>query len=148
MKPDIIIVGTAHISDKSIEEVRSTIDQEKPNVVAVELCPRRYQSLKDEIPKEPSIKDILNGGYLLLVQWLLAWVQKKIASEKGAKPGAEMLSAIEKAEETGARVALIDRDIGITLRRFWDRMTFFEKIRMFFAMISSSLWEGEEIDMI
>lgn len=147
MKPDLILIGTAHISDKSIEEVRSTIDQEKPNVVAVELCPRRYKALKGEIQKEPSIKDILHGGYLLMVQWLLAWTQKKIASEKGAEPGAEMLSAIEKAEEAGARVALIDRDIGITLRRFWSRMTFFEKLRMFSALISSSLGEGEEIDM-
>lgn len=147
MKPDIILIGTAHISDKSIDEVRSTIDQEKPNVVAVELCSRRYKALKGEIQKEPSIKDILRGGYLLLVQWLLAWTQNKIASEKGAEPGAEMISAIEKAEETGARVALIDRDIGITLRRFWSRMTFFEKLRMFSALISSSLGVGEEIDM-
>ncbi|MDI6860196.1 MAG: TraB/GumN family protein, partial [Methanocellales archaeon] len=51
MKPEIIIIGTAHVSDKSIEEVRSTIEREKPNVVAVELCPRRYQALKGEIPK-------------------------------------------------------------------------------------------------
>ncbi|NYT00525.1 MAG: TraB/GumN family protein [Methanocellales archaeon] len=147
MNPDIILIGTAHISDKSINEVRSTIDQEKPNVVAVELCPRRYKALKGEIQKEPSIKDILRGGYLLLVQWLLAWTQKKIASDKGGEPGAEMLFAIEKAEETGARVALIDRDIDITLRRFWSRMTFFEKLRMFSALINSSLGDGEEIDM-
>ncbi|MDI6902296.1 MAG: TraB/GumN family protein [Methanocellales archaeon] len=146
MKPEIIIIGTAHVSDKSIEEVRSTIEREKPNVVAVELCPRRYQALKGEIPKEPSIKDILHEGYFFLVQWLLAWVQKKIASERGIEPGAEMISAMEKAEEIGAKIALIDRDIGITLRRFWSRMTFFEKIRTFFALISALLG-GEEIDM-
>ncbi len=147
MNPDIIIIGTAHISNKSTEEVRSTIDRERPNVVAVELCPKRYKALKGEIQTEPSIKDILHRGHLLLVQWLLAWIQNKIASEKGVKPGAEMISAIEIAKETGASVALIDRDIGITLRRFWSRMTFFERIRMFFALISASLGGGEEIDM-
>ncbi|HIH36612.1 MAG TPA: TraB/GumN family protein [Methanocellales archaeon] len=147
MNPDIIIIGTAHVSDKSIEEVRSTIDREKPNVVAVELCPRRYKALKGEMQTEPLIKDVLNGGYLLLVQWLLAWIQTKIASEKGVEPGAEMKSAIEIAEKTGASIALIDRDIGITLRRFWSRMTFFERIRMFFALISASFGERKEIDM-
>ncbi|MDD2777957.1 MAG: TraB/GumN family protein [Methanocellales archaeon] len=147
MNPDIIIIGTAHVSAKSIEEVRSTIDREKPNVVAVELCPRRYKALKGEMQTEPLIKDILHGGYLLLVQWLLAWIQNKIASDKGLEPGAEMISAIEAAEATGASLALIDRDIGITLRRFWSRMTFFVRIRMFFALISASLGAGEEIDI-
>ena len=59
--------------------------------------------------------------YYYLVHWLLAYVQKKIGDDMGVKPGAEMLSAIEEAEASGARVALIDRDIQVTLQRFWGR---------------------------
>ena len=48
----------------------------------------------------------------------------------GVKPGSEMISAIEEARNIGAEVALIDRDIEVTLQRFWGKMKFLEKIRM------------------
>ncbi|KCZ71373.1 putative PrgY-like protein, pheromone shutdown like protein [Candidatus Methanoperedens nitroreducens] len=56
-------------------------------------------------------------------------LQKKIGADQGTKPGTEMLSAIEKAEKTGAHVALIDRDFQVTLERFWNKMSFFEKLK-------------------
>jgi len=59
-----------------------------------------------------------------------------------------MLSAIEKAEKTGARVALIDRDIQVTLERFWNKMSFFEKMKLFGSLVGASLGFGtEEIDV-
>jgi len=151
MNDRIIIVGTAHISDKSIAEVDSVIAHEKPNIVAVELCPRRYQALKGNSPvRELSIKDLLKGEgpYFFLAQWLLAWTQKKIGADIGIKPGAEMLAAINKAEEIGAKIALVDRDIRVTLQRFWSRMGVVEKLKMFFAFISTFIGFGkEEIDI-
>ena len=77
----IIIVGTAHVSEKSVNEVKDTIEREKPDIVAVELCKSRYDSLKGEVKdSEIPIKDILRGGkiYYFLVHLLLAYVQKKI----------------------------------------------------------------------
>ncbi|MDO9096917.1 MAG: TraB/GumN family protein, partial [Candidatus Methanoperedens sp.] len=80
--------------------------------------------------------------------WFLAYVQKKIGTDAGVKPGAEMLAAIEKAEKTGARVALIDRDIQITLGRFWNKMSIFEKLKLSFSLLGASLGFGaKEIDM-
>ncbi len=149
--PRIILIGTAHVSEKSIAEVNSVIEREKPDIVAVELDKGRFQALKgQEEVKEINIKELLSGGkfYYFLLHWLLSYVQKKIGNDTGVKPGAEMLSAIELAEKTGARVALIDRDIQITLGRFWNKMSFFEKLKLFGSLIGASFGIGtKEIDI-
>lgn len=141
----IIIVGTAHVSEKSVNEVISTIEREKPDIVAVELCKGRYDSLKGEVKdSEIPIKDILSGGkiYYFLVHLLLAYVQKKIGDEMGVQPGAEMISAIDAAEANGAKIALVDRDIQLTLQRFWSKMGFFEKLNIVVTLIASALGIG------
>ncbi|MGB8218256.1 MAG: TraB/GumN family protein [Candidatus Methanoperedens sp.] len=147
----VTIVGTAHVSEKSIAEVNQIIEREKPDIVAVELDRGRYHALKgEEEVREINVKDLLSGGKFnyFLLQWLLAFVQKKIGADMGVKPGAEMLAAIETAEKSGARVALIDRDIQITLGRFWSKMSFFEKLKLFGSLIGATLGFGtEEIDI-
>ncbi|MHC1636233.1 MAG: TraB/GumN family protein [Candidatus Methanospirareceae archaeon] len=153
---NLILVGTGHILEKSIREVERVIEREKPDIVAVELCESRYRALKGDIG-EISIREALSSEnvFLLLIHWLLAYVQRKMGAELGVEPGAEMLAAIKKAEEEGCEVVLIDRDIGVTMRRFWEKMKFFEKIKMlfslFFAIANISIgWrkgKGEKIDI-
>ena len=124
---EIIIVGTAHVSEKSVQEVVSKIEEVRPDIVAVELCPARYRALTgQEEDKEIKISELLSGGRLsfFLVQLFLGYIQRKIGDEMGVKPGSEMLAAIEAAKRTGARVALVDRDVGITIQRFWAAMGF------------------------
>lgn len=147
----IVLVGTAHVSDKSVAEVNEVIEREKPDIVAVELDGARYRALKgeDEV-REINIKELLSGGkfYHFIIHWLLAYVQKKIGADVGVKPGAEMISAIEKAEKINARVALIDRDIQLTLARFWNKMSFFEKLKLFGSLAAASLGSGaKDIDI-
>jgi pheromone shutdown-related protein TraB len=148
---EIIIVGTAHVSEKSVQEVTKTIEDTRPDIVAVELCPARYRSLTgQEEEKEIKISELLSGGklYYLLVQWFLAYIQKKIGSELGVKPGSEMLAAIETAQKVGARVALVDRDVGITIQRFWSAMGIADKVRLITSLIPAALgWGDEEIDV-
>ncbi len=146
--PEIHVVGTAHISEESIEEVRRTIEAERPDVVAVELCPSRYHALTHPEQQSASVRDILSSGrlYQFLVHWLLAYVQNKLGSEVGVKPGSEMLSAIETAQRVGASVALVDRDINITIARFWSRMRLIEKLRMLIALLGITTGD-EEINL-
>lgn len=148
---EIVVVGTAHVSEKSVQEVTSAIEEKKPDIVAVELCPARYKSLTgQEEEKEIKISELLSGGklYFFLVQWFLAYIQKKIGDEMGVKPGSEMLAAIETAKRTGARVALVDRDVGITIQRFWSAMGFLDKVRLIGSLIPAALgWGEEEIDI-
>ncbi|MEM2124506.1 MAG: TraB/GumN family protein, partial [Methanolinea sp.] len=73
----------------------------------------------------------------VLVQWILAYLQRRIGLDMGVEPGAEMKAAIEEAEARNIPVALIDRDIGITLRRFWRSLSFLEKARLLYALAAS-----------
>ncbi len=148
-KPGIILIGTAHVSNKSVEEVKETIARERPDIVAIELCPGRFAALKGET-SDLSAKDILKGGNmtLFLVHSLLAYMQNKIGSEMDVKPGSEMIAAIDAAEGLGLEIALVDRDINVTLQRFIGKMGFFEKFKMLSALVGSLFgFGGTEIDI-
>jgi pheromone shutdown protein TraB len=45
---EIILVGTAHVSEESADLVARVIEEEKPETVAVELCQSRYQAMTDK----------------------------------------------------------------------------------------------------
>lgn len=147
---EIKIVGTAHVSQKSVEEVQSAIEEFKPDVVAIELDPARFSALKKQA-RDPTVDDVLEvkNFHPLLVQWLLSYLQRKIGVDVGVEPGAEMKFAIEAAESHNIPVALVDRDIRLTLLRFWKSLGFIEKLKMFYALIISiaEVDNGQEIDI-
>lgn len=149
------IIGTAHVSEKSIEEVKETILETKPDVVAVELDLNRYHNLKNEASgqkqdKEFNIREIIKNDQLtmFMVSSFLSYMQKKIGDDVGVKPGAEMLAAIEAAEEVSAHVALIDRDIQITLKRALNQMSFWEKAKFAYGLIASFFTSDEDLEDI
>jgi len=128
----ITIVGTAHVSQKSVEEVEETIAAENPDIVAVELDEGRYRQMQGEEPEDLDASDLLKGNtvFQFLAYWMLSYVQTRLGDQFDVKPGADMMAAIETAEEHGIDVALVDRDIQQTIQRFWARMTIREKLRM------------------
>ncbi|UCD77669.1 MAG: TraB/GumN family protein [Desulfobacterales bacterium] len=143
----VVLVGTAHVSKESAQEVEQIIREEKPDTVCVELCPSRYQSIRQkERWQETDIIKIIKEkkSFLLLSNLLLASFQKRIAKKFDIKPGAEMIKAIETAEEVGAEIHLADRDIRTTLARTWRAMGLWSKVKLMFQMILS-LGEVEEI---
>lgn len=147
---EIRIIGTAHVSQHSVDEVRTAIEEYKPDIVAIELDPSRFAALKKQA-RDPTVNDVLEVKNFnsLLVQWLLAYLQRKIGFDVGVEPGAEMKIAIGEAERLGIPIALVDRDIRVTLLRFWNSLGFFEKIKMFWALIVSiaEVDNGEKIDI-
>jgi pheromone shutdown-related protein TraB len=147
---EIRIIGTAHVSQQSVDEVRTAIEEFKPDVVAIELDTARYTAVKKQA-RDPSVDDVLEVKNFnsLLVQWLLAYLQRKIGIDVGVEPGAEMKIAITEAEQRNIPLALVDRDIRLTLLRFWSSLGFFEKIKMFWALIVSiaEVDNGKEIDI-
>jgi pheromone shutdown-related protein TraB len=147
------IIGTAHVSQESVEEVKKVIIEDQPDVVAVELDATRYQNLlneRDGVVEDKDIKmrEILKGDQLtlFLVSGFLSYIQKKIGEDMGVKPGSEMLAAIEAAEEVGARVVLIDRDIRITLKRALNHMNFWEKAKFVYSIVASFFSKDETIE--
>jgi pheromone shutdown-related protein TraB len=143
----IILVGTAHVSRESAQQVGQVIEEEKPVTVCIELCQARYQSMQQkERWQETDIIKIIKEkkSFLLLSNLLLASFQKRIAKKFDIVPGAEMIKAIETAEAVGAEIYLADRDIRTTLARTWRAMGWWSKIKLMFQLILS-LTEVEEI---
>ncbi len=145
---NVVIVGTAHILDKSIAEVKEAIAREQPDVVALELDAARLNALLGQV-KEVPLREVLKSGklYLLLAHWLLATLQRKLGAEVGVEPGAEMKAAYEEAMKAGARIALIDREVGVTFQRLFAEMGVREKLRLFRALLGSFAGRGEEVDL-
>jgi len=143
----VLLIGTAHVSKESVTLVKSVIEQETPDTVAVELCPSRFQTIKqrDQWQEMDIIKVIKEKkAFLLLANFMLASFQKRIAAKLDIKPGAEMVQAIESGEAAGADIHLADRDIRVTLSRTWRTMGLWAKIKLLFQLILS-LGEVEDI---
>jgi pheromone shutdown-related protein TraB len=143
---EIVIVGTAHISEKSVEEVKEAIAKEKPDVVGVELCSQRLAQLRaGKKWQETNISEIIKTGrtYIFLLNLLLSSIQRKLGLKVGVKPGAEMLIAMKTAQENDLPVALLDRNVSITLKRALSMTSFMEKIRLVFAVLAGFFVEEE-----
>ncbi len=137
---EIILIGTAHVSQKSVEEVKEVIEKEIPDTVCIELCHSRYQSIidKDRWKNTDVIKIIKEGkALILLINLILSSYQKKLAKQFGIKPGQEMIQGIESAKEIGADLCLADRNIHTTMMRLWRGLGFFGKIKLLFQIILS-----------
>ncbi len=149
------IIGTAHVSDKSIEEVKAAILEIEPNLVAVELDLARYNNLLNEKMGGDPKKDVKVGELIkndqltiFIVSKFLSYMQKRIGEDVGVKPGSEMMAAIEAADKVRARVVLIDRDIQITLKRALNQMSLWEKIKFASGLVGSIFSRGEVVDDI
>ncbi len=132
----ITIVGTSHIAPESLERVKRVITEKKPDFVAVELDKKRLHALMQESPQGASWRDIKRVGFK---GWLFAvigsWATRKLGSQVGVSPGSEMVEAVKTAKSAGSKIALIDQDIEITLRRFSNAITWKEKWRFFVDIV-------------
>ena len=137
---EIVLVGTAHVSQESSDLVAAVIEAERPDTVSVELCASRYQSirLKDQWQNMDIVKVITEKKtFLLLSNLILSAFQKRIAAKLDVVPGAEMIRAIEAADVSGAAIHLADREIRVTLSRAWKAMTFWEKNKLLYHLLLS-----------
>jgi len=145
----IVLVGTAHISKESIILVEETIEKEKPDVIGVELDKERLeQLLSGKKWEQTNIIDVIKTGktYLFLLNILLSNMQKQLGKSVGISPGAEMLIAVKKAQETKTPLQLLDRDIRITLKRAFNVMSLKEKLKLGGTLLAGFFGKGEKID--
>jgi len=145
---EILLIGTAHISEASVQTVREAIACEAPDTVCVELDAQRLQSLRNPRHWESlNLIQILRQGQapFLLANLALSAFQKRMGLQTGVKPGAELLAAADSAEAAGKQVCLVDRDIRTTLLRAWRTAGFWKKMSLA-ATLLASLFEKQEID--
>jgi pheromone shutdown-related protein TraB len=135
------LIGTAHVSRESIEEVKKVIHEEKPDVVCVELDQGRYNSLfqTDNWEKLNLSKVFKEGkGFLLIANLVMSSFQRRLGNQLGVKPGEEMKAAIETAKELGIQHSLCDREVHTTLRRAWAYCGLWSKCKLLASLLASA----------
>ena len=136
---EIILIPTAHVSQESAKLVRETVEEEKPDSICIELDEQRYKNLKNpDAWKNTNIIDIIKQKKvtLLIANLILSSYQKNIAKKLKTKPGQEMIEGMKASEEFGINLVLADRSIQTTFMRIWRKMGFFERIKLFFSLMS------------
>lgn len=144
----IHLLGTAHVSRKSVEEVERVIREVRPDTVCVELDEGRYKMLLDtKAWRELDVFQVIRQKRVLFLMSSLALgaYQRRMGEKLGVSPGAELLAAVHTAEEVGAEVVLADRDVQATLKRTWANLSFWDKVHMSAGLVSAP-FAVEEID--
>lgn len=135
---NLTLIGTSHIAIESIKEVEDVINKLKPELVALELDKARFRGLMSEEKQKLRLSDIFRIGIKGYIFSLIgAYVEKKLGNIVGVNPGDEMKKAAYSARTIGAKIALIDQRIDITLNRFSKSLTWKEKFRFLEDIIIS-----------
>lgn len=152
---ELILIGTAHVSKKSAEQVKEVIDTERPDSVCVELDEQRYKAIMNRnLWKEMDIFKVIKEkkATFLLMNLVISSFQKRLAKQFGIKPGQEMIQGIESAKETGAKLVLADRNIQVTFARIWHGIGLWGKAKLlfliFFSIFNNESFSEEELEKL
>jgi pheromone shutdown-related protein TraB len=144
----IILVGTAHVSQESVDLVNMVIEQEQPDSICLELDERRYQALTQQRQwQSPDLKTIIRNKQLpsLMFNLLISAYQKKLGNKLGITPGAELQMAAKMAKKLHIPISLCDRDVRITLKRAWQATPFLQKGYLLVSLMYCLLLGNSEI---
>ncbi|RPE81727.1 TraB/GumN family protein [Vulcaniibacterium tengchongense] len=127
------LLGTAHVSQASVEAVRDAIGSGAYDAVAVELDPQRLQALTDpDALSRLDLIQVLRTGKtaLFAANLALAAYQRRLAEQLGIEPGAELKRAVLEARQRDLPVHLIDRDVGLTFKRASSRLGWWGRAKL------------------
>ena len=137
---NLVFLGTSHIAKQSLEEVKKLIEEEKPDIIALELDKYRLPALMSKAPRKIELRIIRQIGLKgFLFSLFGAWAERKLGKLVGVAPGSEMRQAVKIAKREGIKLALVDQDIKITLQRLSKSLTWKEKWN-FLADIARALF--------
>jgi pheromone shutdown protein TraB len=146
----IHLVGTAHFSKSSQEDVHRVIRATQPDIVMIELCASRLSilSMDDQtllreaknLDRERIISLIRESGLAQgILHVLLLSTSAYITRQLGMAPGGEFRAAYEGSLKVPCcRLTLGDRPIQITFQRALGALGIFQKIRLFYHLILSN----------
>ncbi|WP_280550313.1 MULTISPECIES: TraB/GumN family protein [unclassified Halomonas] len=136
------LLGTAHVSAESAADVRALIRSGEFDAVAIELCDSRHHSLTNpDALGEQDLFQIFRQGKAGMVAASLALgaFQQRVAEQSGIEPGAEMRAALEESRDASLPLLLIDRDVGITLKRIYHNVPWWQRFSLFSGLLGSVL---------
>lgn len=143
----IWLVGTAHVSQRSVDLVREVIERERPDIVCIELDAGRYEALSQEKRfAEQDLREVMRKKQLatLMLNLILASYQRRLGLKLGVAPGSELLEAARVADRLGIPIALCDREVRITLRRAWRSISWWQRVALL-AELASSVFESPDV---
>jgi len=144
---EITLIGTAHVSQLSVEMVEERIATGNYDCVAVELCSPRLENITNRAWwKNLDIYQVFRKkkAGLLLINLALTAYQKRLAERIGVEAGKEMMRAVELSYEKNLRLEVIDRNISTTLHRLVTEVSFWQKMKIVGGLIAG-VFVGEEI---
>ncbi len=142
-----VFLGTSHIAKQSLEEVKSSIEKETPDLIALELDQKRLQALMSRAPKKLDFRIIRSIGLKGFIFSLIgAWAEKKLGKIAGVAPGSEMKQAARIAKKKKIGLALVDQDIETTLRRLSGSITWKEKLNFLVDILTAVFTRKNELE--
>ncbi len=144
---EYVLLGTAHVSRVSADAVRAILERESFDAVAVELCEPRFQAMRDpDALRKLDLFQVIRQGKvgLIAANLALSAFQRRLAEQFGIEPGAEMKAAIDGADARQLPVWLIDREIGVTLKRAYRSVGFFDRLSIV-GGLGASLLTREDV---
>lgn len=144
---EIYLIGTAHVSHTSRQDVKECIEEVHPDSICIELDEERYEAFNN--PKRWEDTDIIQvikqnkTGYML-ANLILSAYQRRIAKKMDVQAGQEMIQGMESAKETGAKLVLVDRNIQTTFKRIYRKHSFFQKLKLITSLVMS-IFDDEDI---
>ncbi|HEX5755627.1 MAG TPA: TraB/GumN family protein [Arenimonas sp.] len=142
------LLGTAHVSQASVDAVNGALADGRFDSIAVELDEHRHRAIAepDALAKLDLFQIIREGKTgLVAANLALAAYQRRLAEQLGVEPGAELKAAAIGARQRGLHLALVDREVGITLRRAWHSLGFWSRIQMLTGLVTS-LFVDEKVE--
>lgn len=144
---NVIIIGTSHIAKQSLKEVRNTIKEEKPDIIALELDAKRLYAMMNKKKEKINFYNIFRVGINGFIFSLIgAWVEKKLGEVVGVAPGEEMKTAIRFAKKNKIQIKLIDQDIEVTLKKLSQAITFKDKWHFVIDIVKAVVFRKKEVD--
>lgn len=144
---EIWLVGTAHVSQRSVDLVRAVIERERPDVVCIELDHGRHEALSQEKRfAEQDLREVMRKKQIatLMLNLILASYQRRLGLKLGVAPGSELLEAARVAERLGIPIALCDREVRVTLRRAWRSISWWQRVRLL-SELAASVVESPDV---
>ena len=152
---NITILGTAHVSRASADKAQELIQSGDFDVVCIELCQSRFNAMTDpNVLAKMDLFDVIRSGKASMVAASLALgsYQQRMAEQLGIEPGLEMKTAIKQAKEQDLPIALIDREVGTTLKRVYRNVPFWKRLYiiagLFTSVLSRETVSEEEIEKL
>lgn len=142
----LTLLGTAHVSRVSADKVRELLGSGDYDAVAVELCPSRLDAIMDpdSLARMDLFSVIRQGrAYLVVASLALGAYQQRLADQLGIEPGAEQRVAIAQAKERHLPVLLVDREIGVTLKRVAGNLGWWKRLGLFSGLLAAMLSRKE-----